>query len=109
MARVYAVATRGAVGTYSEWKHMTTPSTIPSTPDPALRERIAKVINLIRPAVQSDGGDVEFVELTPDGTVLVRLHGACVGCPSSTMTLQLGLERNLRNHVPEVKAVKSVQ
>lgn len=77
------------------------------TSDP-IRERVAKVISLIRPAVQSDGGDVELVGITPDGTVEVRLHGACVGCPSSRLTLQLGIERNLKAHVPEVHGVRAV-
>lgn len=67
-----------------------------------------KVISLIRPAVQSDGGDLELVGIASDGVVEVRLHGACVGCPSSTMTLQMGLERNLKAHVPEVKGVRAV-
>lgn len=74
----------------------------------ALRDRVAKVINLIRPAVQSDGGDLELVDVTNEGIVRIRLHGACVGCPSSTMTLQIGIERNLRNHIPEVKSVQAV-
>ena len=74
----------------------------------ALRDRVAKVINLIRPAVQSDGGDLELVDITADGVVRIRLHGACVGCPSSTMTLQIGIERNLKNHIPEVKSVQAV-
>jgi len=77
------------------------------TSDP-IRDRVAKVINLIRPAVQSDGGDVELVGITADGVVEVRLHGACVGCPSSRMTLQLGIERNLKAHVPEVHGVRAV-
>ncbi len=76
--------------------------------DNELLVKISKVINLIRPAVQSDGGDVEFVELTPDGTVRIRLHGACVGCPSSTMTLKMGIERNLMSHVPQVKRIEAV-
>lgn len=67
--------------------------------------RISRVIELMRPAIQADGGDVEFVEATPDGTVYVRFHGACIGCPSSDITLQLGIERNLRQHVPEVRQV----
>lgn len=74
-----------------------------------LYERVSRVINLIRPAVQSDGGDVELVEITGQGVVRIRLHGACVGCPSSTMTLQMGIERNLKEHVPEVTAVESVE
>jgi Fe-S cluster biogenesis protein NfuA len=86
---------------------MNTSPAAPNTRDP-VRDRVAKVINLIRPAVQSDGGDVELIDVTPDGVVQIRLHGACVGCPSSTMTLQLGIERNLKEHIPEVKAVQAV-
>lgn len=79
-----------------------------ATPEPSLQDRVAQVLNLIRPAVQSDGGDVELVDVTPEGVVQIRLHGACVGCPSSTITLQMGIERNLRRHVPEVKAVQAL-
>lgn len=75
---------------------------------PEVRERVEKVINLIRPAIQSDGGDVEFIDLTPDGTVRIRLHGACVGCPSSQITLKVGIERNLKAHVPEVRKLEAV-
>ena len=75
---------------------------------PTLRDRVAKVIDLIRPAVHSDGGDLELVDITADGIVQIRLHGACVGCPSSALTLQTGVERNLRNHVPEVRGVQAV-
>lgn len=85
---------------------MTIPA--PAVDPSALRSRVEKVISLIRPAVQSDGGDVELVGIAADGVVEVRLHGACVGCPSSTMTLQMGLERNLKSHVPEVKGVRAV-
>ena len=74
-----------------------------------MRDKVAKVINLIRPAVQSDGGDLELVGVTIEGIVQIRLHGACVGCPSSTMTLQVGIERNLKAHVPEVKGVEAVE
>jgi len=73
-----------------------------------LKDRVARVINLIRPAVQSDGGDLELVEITGEGVVRIRLHGACVGCPSSTMTLQVGIERNLKAHIPEVRSVEAV-
>jgi Fe-S cluster biogenesis protein NfuA len=69
---------------------------------------VSKIIDLIRPAVQADGGDVELVDLTPAGVVRIRLHGACVGCPSSTVTLKMGIERNLRAHVPEVRSVEAV-
>ena len=85
---------------------------MPDVPDTTeasrVRDKVAKVLNLIRPAVQSDGGDLELVDITPEGIVQIRLHGACVGCPSSTMTLQVGIERNLRTHVPEVRGVEAV-
>lgn len=75
---------------------------------PTLRDRVARVIELIRPAVQADGGDLELVGVTQGGLVRIRFHGACVGCPSATMTLQMGIERNLKAHVPEVSGVESV-
>lgn len=70
----------------------------------SLKERVQNVIDRIRPAVQGDGGDIELVDVVGD-TVKIRFHGACHGCPSSTMTLQYGIERNIREKVPEVKAV----
>lgn len=76
--------------------------------DPSLRERVEHVINMIRPAVQSDGGDLELVDVSEDGVVSVRFHGACVGCPSSTMTLQAGIERNLKDHIPGIRSVEAV-
>ena len=76
--------------------------------NPGVHDKVERVINLIRPAVQSDGGDLELVGITSDGIVQIRLHGACVGCPSSTMTLQVGIERNLKAHVPEVRGVEAV-
>ena len=81
----------------------------PSTPPtPTLYERVRAVVDRIRPAVQSDGGDLELVEVTGRGVARIRLHGACVGCPSSSMTLQMGVERNIREKVPEVVAVEQV-
>lgn len=77
-------------------------------PAPSIREKVQNVINLIRPAVQADGGDIELVDVTSDGVVQIRFHGACHGCPSSTMTLQHGIERNLRDKVPEITAVVPV-
>ena len=74
----------------------------------SLRDRVQNVLDLIRPAVQSDGGDLELIDVSPDGVVSVRFHGACVGCPSSTMTLQTGIERNLKQRVPEVTEVRPV-
>ncbi len=70
--------------------------------------QVRDVLNLIRPSVQADGGDVELVDVLVDGTVHIRFHGACNGCPSSTMTLHHGLERNLRERVPQVKRVLPV-
>lgn len=73
-----------------------------------VHQRVEAVLDRIRPAVQSDGGDLELVEVTGDGVVKIRLHGACVGCPSSSMTLQMGIERNVREKVPEIVAVEQV-
>ncbi len=73
-----------------------------------LQDKISKVLALIRPAVQADGGDIEFVGLTPENIVQIRMHGACVGCPSASVTLQTGIERNLKAHIPEVRGIQSV-
>lgn len=80
----------------------------PKTPDPAVVARVRTVIERIRPAIQSDGGDVEFLDVSADGIVRIRLHGACIGCPSASMTLQMGIERNLKEHVPQVTSVRAV-
>ncbi len=79
-----------------------------NTDQPPLRDKVARIISLIRPAVQSDGGDIELIDVSADGIVRIRLHGACVGCPSSAVTLQMGVERNLKAHIPEIKAVQAV-
>jgi len=63
---------------------------------------------MIRPAIQADGGDVELVGVEPDGTVTLRFRGACVSCPSRNITLQGSIEHNLRERVPEVRAVHAV-
>jgi Fe-S cluster biogenesis protein NfuA len=85
---------------------MSTAATTTQPPQqPPLRDKVQHVINLIRPAVQADGGDIELVDVAGDGVVQIRFHGACNGCPSSTMTLQHGIERNLREKVPEVTQV----
>ena len=73
-----------------------------------VRDRVQGVINLIRPAVQADGGDIELVGIAEDGVVQIRFHGACHGCPSSNLTLQMGIERNLMDKVPEVTRVVPV-
>ena len=80
----------------------------PSQDSLTLFERVEKVIERIRPAVQSDGGDLELVNITDEGVVQVRLHGACIGCPSSSMTLHMGIERNVREKIPEITGVEQV-
>lgn len=75
----------------------------------SVRDRVAEVIDLLRPAAQADGGDLELVSVSDDGTVTVKLHGACVGCPSAEMTLQMGIERNLKARVPEVTRVVCIE
>jgi len=70
-----------------------------------MREKVQAALDKIRPALQRDGGDVELVEVTPDGVVKVRLKGACGGCPMSTMTLKQGIERTIKQAIPEIKEV----
>ncbi len=72
-----------------------------------MREDIEKALQKIRPALQADGGDIELVDVV-DGVVKVRLTGACGGCPMSQMTLKQGVERVLKEEVPEVKGVEAV-
>ena len=74
----------------------------------ALREQVLSVLELIRPAVQEDGGDIELVEVDGDGKVSIRFLGACIGCPSSEITLREGIARNLRERVPGVSEVIAV-
>lgn len=72
-----------------------------------MREKVEEVLNKIRPSLQADGGDVELVDVA-DGVVKVRLTGACGTCPMSTMTLKMGVERILKEQIPEVKKVESL-
>jgi Fe-S cluster biogenesis protein NfuA len=72
-----------------------------------LQERVQKVLDLIRPQIQGDGGDVELVGINEDNVVTVRLTGACVGCPMSQLTLKAGIERILKQQIPEVTAVEA--
>lgn len=74
-----------------------------------IQERVQAAIDMIRPSLQADGGDVELVEVGEDGIVKVKLQGACHGCPMAAMTLQMGIERIVKQQVPEVKSVESVQ
>lgn len=72
-----------------------------------MREDVEKALQKIRPSLQADGGDIELVDVI-DGIVKVRLKGACGGCPMSQMTLKMGVERVLKQQVPEVKGVETV-
>lgn len=73
-----------------------------------MKEQVQEVLELVRPALQADGGDVELVDVSDDGIVSVRLTGACGSCPMSTMTLKMGIERTLKEKLPEVKEVVQV-
>jgi len=73
------------------------------------RSTVEAVLEAIRPLIKADGGDVELVGITDGGIVQVRLLGACVGCPSSQMTLRDGLEANLVGRIPGVKGVEAVE
>jgi Fe-S cluster biogenesis protein NfuA len=72
-----------------------------------MREQVEKALDKIRPALMADGGNVELVDVI-DGVVKVRLTGACGGCPMSQMTLKMGIERVLKQEIPEIKEVASV-
>ena len=73
-----------------------------------MREEVERVLGMVRPALQADGGDVELVDVSEDGVVSVKLKGACGSCPMSTMTLKMGIEKTLRDKIPSVKSVVQV-
>jgi Fe-S cluster biogenesis protein NfuA len=73
-----------------------------------MKEKVQAAIEKIRPMLKADGGDVELVNVTEDGIVQVRLQGACSGCPMSQMTLKNGIERVIKQEVPEVNSVEAV-
>ena len=73
-----------------------------------LKEKIEDALSQVRPTLQADGGDVQLVDVDDEGLVKVKLMGACGGCPMSQMTLKMGIEKILKQNVPEVKAVESV-
>ena len=73
-----------------------------------LRDKVEDALNKVRPSLQADGGDVELVEVDDDGVVKVKLQGACAGCPMSQMTLKMGIEKMLKQTIPEVDRVESV-
>ncbi len=73
-----------------------------------LKEKVQSALEKVRPSLQADGGDVQLVEVDENGVVKVKLMGACGGCPMSQMTLKMGIEKVLKQNVPEVKSVESV-
>jgi len=73
-----------------------------------MREKVEAVLNKIRPQLQADGGGVDLVDIEEDGVVKVKLTGACGGCPMSQMTLKMGIEKVLKQEIPEVERVESV-
>lgn len=74
----------------------------------SMKERVTEALEKVRPSLQTDGGDVELIEVTEDGIVKLKLTGACRGCPMSQMTLKLGIEKALKQAIPEIKEVQSV-
>jgi Fe-S cluster biogenesis protein NfuA len=75
----------------------------------SFKEKVQDALNKVRPSLQADGGDVELVDVDEKGgLVKVRLQGACAGCPMSQMTLKMGIEKMLKQNIPEVQSVESV-
>jgi Fe-S cluster biogenesis protein NfuA len=72
------------------------------------KAKVEEALNMIRPALQRDGGNVELVDVTPEGVVKVKLVGACGSCPMSTLTLKRGIEATLKQRLPEIASVESV-
>lgn len=73
-----------------------------------LIERVETALQKVRPSLQADGGDVQLVGVDEEGVVKVRLTGSCGGCPMSQMTLKMGVEKVLKQQVPEVKGVEAI-
>ena len=78
------------------------------TEEKSFEEKVKECINEIRPMLQSDGGDCELVEID-NKTVKIRFQGACRGCPGAAMTLKMGIERHLRERIPELKEVVAAE
>lgn len=74
-----------------------------------IKEEVEKILAKIRPAIQADGGDVELVNIREDNVIEVRLKGACNGCPMATLTLKAGIERIIKEEIPDVTEVISVK
>lgn len=75
----------------------------------AVEAKVRNAIQQIRPYLQQDGGDVEYVDMTNEGVVMVRLQGHCGSCPHAMMTLKQGIEASIKEVIPEVKSVERVQ
>lgn len=73
-----------------------------------LEKKVIAIIDQLRPYLQGDGGDIEFVELTDENVVMVKLQGACGSCPHAKMTLKQGVESVMKENLPEIKAVMDV-
>lgn len=73
-----------------------------------MKEKVQEVINEIRPNLQADGGDIDLIDVTDDGIVKVKLRGACSGCPGAAMTLKMGVERILKERIPEVTGIENL-
>jgi Fe-S cluster biogenesis protein NfuA len=69
------------------------------------QEKVNEILDKIRPSIQADGGDVELIEIKEDNVIVVRLKGACSSCPMSTLTLKAGIERILKDAIPDAKEV----
>jgi len=79
-----------------------------SSVEQSFEEKVRDIIEAVRPNLQSHGGDIELVGVDEDNTVRVRLRGACSGCPGAAMTLKVGVERLLKERIPEVKEIVAV-
>ena len=73
-----------------------------------LKEAVAKALDDVRPSLQADGGDIELVDVQENGTVLVKLQGACNGCPMAQMTIKQGVESYLKKIIPDIREVRAV-
>ncbi len=88
----------------------TTENAAPTVPNDGTidTQKVLEVLQLVRPYLQSDGGDCELVGITKENAVLLRLQGACGTCPSSTYTLKMGIEEQMKQYIPEVSEVQQV-
>lgn len=73
-----------------------------------MKEKVEAALNKIRPQLQADGGGVELIDVAEDGVVRLKLTGACHGCPMSQMTLKMGIEKVLKQEIPEIERVEAV-